>query len=79
MFLGRKNQYYENDYITKRNLQIHCDPYQITNGIFYRTGTKKYKICMEKQMTQIVKKKLKKKNKVGGITLLDFDHSTKLQ
>ena len=34
---------------------------------------------MKKQMTQIVKKKLKKKNKAGGPTLLDFDHSTKLQ
>ena len=33
---------------------------------------------MKKQMTQIVKKKLKK-NKAGGPTLLDFDHSTKLQ
>ena len=26
MFLGRKNQYCENDYTTKRNLQIQCDP-----------------------------------------------------
>ena len=34
MFLGRKNQYCENDYTTKHNLQIQCDPYQITNGIF---------------------------------------------
>ena len=34
MFLVRKNQYCENDYTTKCNLQIQCDPYQITNGIF---------------------------------------------
>ena len=27
MFLGRKNQYCENDYTTKCNLQIQCDPY----------------------------------------------------
>ena len=40
MFLGRKNQYFENDYTTKCNLQIQCDPYQITNGIFHRTKTK---------------------------------------
>ena len=26
MFLGRKNQYYENDDTTKCNLQIQCDP-----------------------------------------------------
>ena len=37
MFLGRKNQYWENDYTTKCNLQVQCDPYQITNGIFHRT------------------------------------------
>ena len=40
MFLGRKNQYCENNYTTKHNLQIQCDPYQVTNGIFYRTRTK---------------------------------------
>ena len=34
MFLGRKNQYCENDYTTKCSLQIQCYPYQITNGIF---------------------------------------------
>ena len=27
MFLGRKNQYCESDYISKCNLQIQCDPY----------------------------------------------------
>ena len=40
--LGRKNQYCENDYTTKCNLQIQCDPYQITSGIFHRTITKKF-------------------------------------
>ena len=40
MFLSRKNQYCENDYTTKCNLQIQCDSYQITNGIFPRTRTK---------------------------------------
>ena len=28
MFLSRKNQYCENDYTIKCNLQIQCDPYQ---------------------------------------------------
>ena len=49
MFLGRKNQYCENDYTTKYNLQIQCDPYQITNGIFHRTRTKNFTIHMETQ------------------------------
>ena len=51
MFLGRKNQYHENDYTTKHNLQIQCDPYQITNGIFHRTRTKSFTIHMETQKT----------------------------
>ena len=42
MFLGRKNQYCENDYTTKCNLQIQCNPYQITNGILHRTRTKTF-------------------------------------
>ena len=36
MFLSRKNQYCENDYTTKCNIQIQCNPYQITKGIFHR-------------------------------------------
>ena len=34
MFLDWKNQYCENDYTTQSNLQIQCNPYQITSGIF---------------------------------------------
>ena len=49
MFLGRKNQYCENAYTIKHNLQIQCDPYQITNDIFHRTRTKKLTIHMETQ------------------------------
>ena len=51
MSLGRKNQYCENDYTTKRNLQIQCDPCEITNGIFHRTTTKNFTIHMETQKT----------------------------
>ena len=42
-------KYCENDYTTKYNLQIQCDPYQITNGIFHRTRTKNFTIHMETQ------------------------------
>ena len=51
MFLDWKNQYCENDYITQGNLQIQCNPYQITNGIFHRSKTKIFLICMETQKT----------------------------
>ena len=52
MFHGRKNQHCENGYTTKCNLQIQCNPSQITNGIFHRTRTKKiFTIHMETQKT----------------------------
>ena len=72
MFLGRKNQYCENDDITECNLQIHCDPYQITNGIFHRTGTKNFTIHVETQKTPKAKAVMGKKNGAGRINLLDF-------
>ena len=50
MFLGRKNQYCENLHY-KQNLQIQCDPYQITKGIFHKTRTKNFTIHMETQKT----------------------------
>ena len=42
----------ENDYTTKHNLQIEWDLYQITNGNFHRSRTKKFTIHMETQKTQ---------------------------
>ena len=69
MFLGRKNQYYKNDYVTKHNLQIQCNPYQITNDIFHRTRTKNFTIHMETQKAKAV---LRKKNGAGRINLPDF-------
>ena len=60
IFLGRKTQYYENDYTTECNLQIQCYPYQITNGIFHRTRTKNFTIHMEMQKTQNSQSSLEK-------------------
>ena len=51
MFLDWKNQHHENDYPTQSNLQIQCNPYQTTNGIFHRTRTKHFTICTETQKT----------------------------
>ena len=47
MFMGRKNQYCENDYTTKCNGQTQCDPYQINNSIFHRIRTKYFTVNME--------------------------------
>ena len=51
MFMDRKNKYSENEYTTQSNLQIQCNPYVITNGIFHRTRTKNFTIHMETQKT----------------------------
>ena len=50
-FLGRKNQYCENNYTTKCNLQIQCNPYQIANDILHKTRIKNFTIHMETQKT----------------------------
>ena len=72
MFLGRKNQYCENDYTTKYNLQIQCDSYQITNGILHRTRTKSFTVHMEHRRSRIAKAVLRKKTGAGGNNLPDI-------
>ena len=76
---GKKNQYCENDCTIKCNLQIQCDPYQTTNGIFHRTRTKTFTIHMETQKTLNSQSSLEKKNGTGGINLPDFRLYYKLQ
>ena len=71
MLLDWKNKHCENDYTTQSNLQIQSNPYQITNGIFHRIGTKNFTICMETQKTLNSQSNLKK-NGAGGIRLPNF-------
>ena len=47
MFMDQKNQYSENEYITQSKLYKQCNPYQATNGIFHRTRTNNFTVCME--------------------------------
>ena len=51
MILDWKNQHCENDYTTPSNLHIQCNHYETTNGIFHRTRTNNFTICMETQKT----------------------------
>jgi len=77
MSLDRKNQHCENDYTTKCNLQIQCDPYQITNNIFHRSRTQNFTIHMETQKTPNSQSSLEKEE--WSWTFLTSDYTTKLQ
>ena len=67
VFMDRKNPWTilhyidsENEYITQSNLQIQCNPYQATNGIFQRTRTNNFTICMEIKKTSNSQSSLEK-------------------
>ena len=49
MIMNQKNQYSENEYTTQSNLQIQCNPYQATKGMFHRARTNDFTIFMEIQ------------------------------
>ena len=68
MFLGRKNQYCENECTTKCNLQIQCDAYQITNGFFFfhKSRTKNFTVHMETQKTPNSQSSLEKEELSWG-------------
>ena len=51
MFLDWKNQHCENYSNIQSNLQIQCKHFQMTSGIFHRTSTKNFTICMKTQKT----------------------------
>ena len=72
MFMGRKNQYSENEYNTQSNLKIQWNPYQATNGIFQRTRTNNFTICMKIQKASNSQSNLGQKNGPGLINLHDF-------
>ena len=51
MFMDQKTQYSKNEFTTQSNLQIQCNPYQATSGIFQGARTNNFTICMEIQKT----------------------------
>ena len=80
MFMDQKNQYSENEYTTQKNLQIQCNPYQSTTGIFHRARTNYFTICMEIQKTSKSQSNLEKeewnwRNQPASLQALLQSHS----
>ena len=72
MLLSRKNHYRENDYTTKCNLQIQCDPYQIMNDIFTELEQTISPFIWKHKRPRTAKAVLRKKNGARVISLPDF-------
>ena len=73
MLLDWKINIFKDNYTIQGNLQIQCNPYQITNGIFYKTRTKKIlEFVWRHKILQIAKAILRKKSRARGIRLPDF-------
>ena len=60
MFMDQKNQYSGNEYTTLSNLQIQCNPYQATSGIFHRARKSNLTIRMEIKKTSNSQSNLEK-------------------
>ena len=69
--MGRKNQYCENEYTTKHNLQIQCNPYQTINGIFHRTRIKNFTTHIETLKTLNSQSSLEKERSWRNQTFKD--------
>ena len=81
MFLGWKNHYCGTVYTNKYNVQIHLNPYQITNGgIFHRIRAKFFTVYMETQKTLNSKNSLENEEwNWRNQPSLNLGYTTKLQ
>ena len=71
-FLGRKNQYCENDCTAKHNLWIQYDPSKLPKAFFTELEQKISQFMWKHKRPQTAKEILRKKNGARGIKLPDF-------
>ena len=80
MFMDQNDQYNENEYTTQSKLQIQCNAYQATNGIFHRTRTNSFTVCMEIQKTwNSPKQPCQRRMELEETTYMTSGYTTKLQ
>ena len=60
--MDQKNQYSENEYTTQSSVQIQCNPYQATSGIFHGDRINNFIICMEIQKTSNSQRNVEKED-----------------
>ena len=64
---------------TQGNLQIQHNPYQVTHGIFHRTRTNSFKICMKIQKIPNSQSNPEKENQLQELDSLTLGYTTKRQ
>ena len=73
MFLGKKNQYCENDYTTKHNLQIqYVIPIKLSMTFFTELEQKISQFIWKHERPWIAKTVLRKKSRAGRTRLPNF-------
>ena len=72
VFMDLKNQYCENDYTTKCNLQNQCIPIRLPMAFFTELEQKISQFIWKHKRLQITKAVLQKKNGGGGNNHPDF-------